>query len=126
MVFNLNSNTILSTIFNKILLSFFFVAASRNRPASKVSHATRVILHGNNFGINIIVIILLRDRCNYDVRHTMTKKSDFFSHIHVTINFASFSSVFKTFFSPFIVLTLCSHDPKENISNILNKLQLLS
>jgi hypothetical protein len=36
---------------------------------------------------------------------------------------ASFSSVFKNVFVPLIVLTPC---PKENISNVLNKLQLLS
>ena len=39
---------------------------------------------------------------------------------------ASFSSVFKNVFAPLIALTPCSHGPKENISNILNKLQLLS
>jgi hypothetical protein len=41
---------------------------------------------GNNFWNKyyydyFIVIILLHDRCNYNVRHTMTNKSDFFSHI---------------------------------------------
>jgi hypothetical protein len=44
----------------RILLSFFFVAASRNRTASNTQQG--VFFTGNNLGMNIIVIISLRDR----------------------------------------------------------------